>query len=1743
MNVCDPNTSYEDIKKRVERNVGRPLNMSRKQLCELYTNIQQDRLLSPPLVMTTDRSYMLDRKSPFTQRNYEVLFDRSSKKSQLKRLATKVGALNNPNDTKEQIKYAIFAKLRSLGVREPVKLSKIPTLKKNTGVINLVNVNRNLNVTKNTRLNNANVNKNTRLNTNKNLNTNVNVNKNLNANVNVNKNLNLNVNANRNLNVNVNENRNLNVNENRNTGVPKRGTLFKPGFVPNFIKSRQQSSTASSPAPVAERVARKNNSTNARPIMRAMNAPSTQRNEPSVTSRPPPAPIFVERRAAPPVVAVNTRESQNATKKVAERKELQKHLNSLTNLSVEDVDEYVSRLQSNVASLKNLKNSSMKQNEVYRKRKEQIRQKLKNFEQQMTMTQKNIYEARLNSIPRGKTRSYLNNIESDILKDMNTSNVLRKRSQIRKEFVENGMNKEKLNAKYKELYNKYSGRNREALNKVYNSLKNMRPTIQTNANALTRMQVLQMLNKNKRQREERQISAEISQLTKAFNNAARSNAQSKMNNLQKQLMNAQRKRVASLEQELSQTKNLSRRISNPVEQVKMQNDIERLEQQLSTAESATSRVENEVTQIEQRAAKRRRQNTENSAAMNAANAAEARAAAAKANALAKSEERKRAEAELASMREMKTEAQREERQRKMEELEQKKKEERNAREAQRTANEQKRTEQRNAREAQRAANEQKRTEQRAANEQKRAEQRNAREAQRAANQELRNQQTNLLQRERQKRKELAREMEVDEAYVNRYVVGNLNNVNKNSMRAKVQKDKNLARLLKTRVKYIEPAKYNALLNKAKIDKIASNIGVNRSYVTEFMKNYQQLENNTNSMKLRTNLKNKITKDKVVAQLLGQSSVRFIKEENYNREMQRAQQIKNDKNLQQKIKSLAREGGVSTSYVMAYMAAQGKNTNVNKNAFKAKVNKDKQLAASEAKRGGLARRFLGNKVEYVPENAYNARAKQAANTKSLESFLKNTGIPKNFYNAHVAATGQNVNTLNKQNIVNKYAKAREISEFTKQPLKYPTNMNQLNKNLNVFRKKVSNDKLIEVLARNTKTTTDYVKKYITNAGMTLQNFVQNKNKQQEMKNKYRNEQEKAFAAKTGVPLGYLNQYKQAKGTKNVSLNNVAATYKKRQELERNEKTGKEFLNYLTNEQLNARTLRAQQQKGSERKLEKTRGLLRKRAKKVGLTNINLTNTNAAEAAIQSAQREKGAQLKLEQTRERLRKRAKKVGLTNINFTNTNAAEVVIQKAERDAERAQREKGAEQKLEQTRDRLRKRARKAGLANVNVTNTNAAEATIQKAERVQLEARKRGIKKLNSEFIQKALNMNNAQLSEAFIVRKLKGMGVNNAWIGAYKAERGVNVLTNDVFRTAERQLMMLKNEGGKNLVFLNKEGQLKKADALYLKSYITQVAKTYEISEDEAQETIRELLPVKNNTTKLRDAGVKRNIDAQIATKYKNKREFLNAKKTAQDTIQKMETSKLVTSKKNFIDAIAAATNKSTINKIMKNARKEYNTGKRVKVIPVVEDNSNSNEENAVVPYGPENTRTRRIGFRLGQFKNKVMQLAPSREKMPALPAPPQANMRKVLKQQAKARTAALPAPAQAKARTAALPVPANNKFVNAKDTFNNDTKSEYGNAQQNSPQFRNKRKPENNGQTRKAAKGDKGQRIVPTGKELVTVGTRKNVNLVAAWKLPPVKAKRPVPAQTSQNQAGMGVASLIKRFEKAGKAVEKAERRR
>ena len=113
-----------------------------------------------------------------------------------------------------------------------------------------------------------------------------------------------------------------------------------------------------------------------------------------------------------------------------------------------------------------------------------------------------------------------------------------------------------------------------------------------------------------------------------------------------------------------------------------------------------------------------------------------------------------------------------------------------------------------------------------------------------------------------------------------------------------------------------------------------------------------------------------------------------------------------------------------------------------------------------------------------------------------------------------------------------------------------------------------------------------------------------------------------------------------------------------------------------------------------------------------------------------------------------------------------------------------------------------------------------------------------------------------------------------------------------------------------------------------------------------------------------------------------------------------------------------------------------------------------------------------------------------------------------------------------------PPPKANEFVNARENFNkNNSKSEYGNAQENFPAPGNKRKLAPNNTGRKSIKGSKGERITPETRALVRVGTRKNVKEAAQRALakrPSMKvAKRPAPRKT--NSVGEGVARLIGRM--------------
>jgi hypothetical protein len=599
MNVCDPNIKYEDLKKRVEQNVGRPMNLSRKQICNLYANIQQDKLLLPPLVLSHDRTYMLDRKSPLTQADYERLFDKSTLKAQIKRLATKVGALVDEKNTKDELREAIFARLRNMGVREPVRLApgKPKPRKAVSAPVFVNNVNRRNNV--NANANNVNRRNNTNANANRRNNTNANVNRRNNANVNAN-----NVNRRNNVNVNVNANRrNLN----------NRRSVFKPGFVPNFIKNRNRNtnvreSVGSAPTPrlppmrAPEPSAVREN--NGRPPVVA--APRNRENNgrrpvlrpPVMPTRPSAAPVVSERNAA---------ESREDKKKLVERKELQKHLNGLRNLSQADVNAYINSLAQNRSTLKDIKMKSKIQNEVYKKKKGEILNKLKEYDDKLSLTAKNSFKSRLNSVARGKNQSYLNDIQKELLKSVQNRKNIEKKSEFRKELL--GLTGENLNAKYKELYEKANTNNRQLLDIVYNAQKTRRPTVNTNAATRTMKEVTAMLNADRVRRQQREITNAISQLKTQYVRATREGNASVANNAQSKITEQLTKRVTILEEQLSKAENLSKRTGDP----KFEEQVEIIKKEVKTAESVAENMENELERANTQAKKRRRMNVENSA--------------------------------------------------------------------------------------------------------------------------------------------------------------------------------------------------------------------------------------------------------------------------------------------------------------------------------------------------------------------------------------------------------------------------------------------------------------------------------------------------------------------------------------------------------------------------------------------------------------------------------------------------------------------------------------------------------------------------------------------------------------------------------------------------------------------------------------------------------------------------------------------------------------------------------------------------------------------------------------------------------------------------------------------------------------------------------------------------------------------------------------------------------------------------
>ena len=219
MDACDPEINIKNLKTLIKQNIGTDLKLTRSQICDVYSTIQDGKLPLPPLVLRSDRTHLIDRKSPLTQKDYTTLFSSTSKVGDIRRLARKVGLINMTM-TKQETIDSIGRRLRSLNVSEPIKLysAKRRDIESNNG--NFTNNSAFVNNSNNA-LNSGNGNTN--------MNSNIN-----NVNNRLNNNVNNRVNNNVNNRVNNNINRNTVSNTNTRTNSNNRSTVSNTNTRTNF---------------------------------------------------------------------------------------------------------------------------------------------------------------------------------------------------------------------------------------------------------------------------------------------------------------------------------------------------------------------------------------------------------------------------------------------------------------------------------------------------------------------------------------------------------------------------------------------------------------------------------------------------------------------------------------------------------------------------------------------------------------------------------------------------------------------------------------------------------------------------------------------------------------------------------------------------------------------------------------------------------------------------------------------------------------------------------------------------------------------------------------------------------------------------------------------------------------------------------------------------------------------------------------------------------------------------------------------------------------------------------------------------------------------------------------------------------------------------------------------------------------------------------------------------------------------
>jgi len=98
--------------------------LNKAQLCKVYRDVQEEKFVLPPMVLNSDRTWLLDRKSPLDAKEYERLLDSKTTKSQIESLAKKIGASIPDKATKAEVTNAIYSKLKQLDILEPIQIAK-----------------------------------------------------------------------------------------------------------------------------------------------------------------------------------------------------------------------------------------------------------------------------------------------------------------------------------------------------------------------------------------------------------------------------------------------------------------------------------------------------------------------------------------------------------------------------------------------------------------------------------------------------------------------------------------------------------------------------------------------------------------------------------------------------------------------------------------------------------------------------------------------------------------------------------------------------------------------------------------------------------------------------------------------------------------------------------------------------------------------------------------------------------------------------------------------------------------------------------------------------------------------------------------------------------------------------------------------------------------------------------------------------------------------------------------------------------------------------------------------------------------------------------------------------------------------------------------------------------------------------------------------------------------------------------